>query len=267
MTEERSTLTIDDCDAYMLRTCNADRTSHGGFLWPAPGGYVEAPDWSPEPVCGGGLHGLLWGEGGHRYLDWSEAAIWQVVGIVEEEAVTVDGDKIKVPRGVVAFEGDRFAATLEIIRLGARGAVVGAFVAAGDEGTATTGYKGTATAGDRGTATAGTWGTATTGYKGTATAGDRGTATAGDRGAATAGYEGTATTGYKGTATAGDRGTATAGDRGAATAGDRGTIHVRWWDCEAERYRTAVGYVGEDGIRPGVAYRVEGRGKLVEVTK
>ena len=60
------------------------------------------------------------------------------------------------------------------------------------------------------------------------------------------------------------RGTATAGDCGTATAGDRGTIQIKYYD--GNRYRFAVGYVGEDGIEPNVAYRVDG-GQLVKATK
>lgn len=56
-------------------------------------------------------------------------------------------------------------------------------------------------------------------------------------------------------------GTATAGDRGTATAGDSGIISVKWYDVDGDRYRIAVGYVGEDGIEPDVAYRVN-NGKL-----
>ena len=39
---------------------------------------------------------------------------------------------------------------------------------------------------------------------------------------------------------------------------------VRYWD--GKRYRLAIGYVGEDGIEPGVAYRVEG-GRLVRAER
>ena len=97
-------------------------------------------------------------------------------------------------------------------------------------------------------------GTATAGYKGTATAGDRGTATAGD--------EGTATAGCGGTATAGDRGTATAGDRGTATAGYWGTLVIRRWD--GERYRTVVGYIGENGLEPNTPYKLDDKGEFVK---
>jgi len=146
----------------------------------------------------------------------------------------------------------------------------GGTATAGDGGTATAGYEGTATAGKWGTATAGKWGTATAGYEGTATAGDGGTATAGDGGTATAGDGGTATAGKWGTATAGDGGTATAGDggtatagyEGTATAGDKGTLIIRRWD--GKRYRTVVGYIGENGLEPNTPYKLNDAGEFVK---
>ena len=81
-------------------------------------------------------------------------------------------------------------------------------------------------------------------------------------GTASAGYGGTASAGYEGTATAGNGGTASAGDYGTASAGERGEIRIRYYD--GTRYRTAIGYVGEDGILAGGAYRVE-NGKFVKV--
>ncbi len=199
----------------VLRTCDADLRSYGGFQWPDEG-EVAAPDWSDEPVCGRGLHGLLWGEGDGGLLNWNETARWLVVEVAVGDYVSIDG-KVKFPRGTVVFCGDRLDATQYLSEHGGAGrAIVG--------GTATAGYRGTATAG----------------------------------------YGGTATAGYGGTATAGDRGTATAGYGGTATAGDRGTVQVRWWDDKAERYRTATGDTGEDGIEPNVAYHVL-NGRLVAV--
>ena len=182
----------------MLRTCTADMTAHGGFCWPESG-YVEAPDWDPSPVCGGGLHGLLHGEGDGTLLSWEPGARWLVVEVDARHAVDLDG-KAKAPRAWVVHCGDRLSATADLAERCPGRAIVG----------------------------------------GTATAGDRGTATAG---------------GY---------GTATAGDRGTATAGVGGEIRIRWWD--GSRYRLAVGYVGEGGIRPGVPYRCDAAGRLVEVT-
>src|ERR1051325_4919442 len=46
----------------VLRRCNPDGSSSHGFKYPQSG-KVESPDWNPEPVCGGGLHGWAWGMG------------------------------------------------------------------------------------------------------------------------------------------------------------------------------------------------------------
>ena len=83
-----------------------------------------------------------------------------------------------------------------------------------------------------------------------------GTATAGDGGTATAGYSGTATAGYMGTATAGDGGT--------ATAGDSGVISIQYWDSKADRYKVMIGYIGEGGLKPGVAYHLDENCQFVE---
>ena len=150
----------------VLRTCNADRTSHNGFLWPE-GGPVSAPDWNPEVVCGYGLHGFLWGEGDGSLANWTSDAKWLVAEVERESIVDLAG-KVKFPSATVVFCGDRLGATSYLAEHGGHGrAIVG--------GTATAGNRGTATAGDEGTATAGDAGTATAGYAGTATAGYRGT--------------------------------------------------------------------------------------------
>ena len=78
--------------------------------------------------------------------------------------------------------------------------------------------------------------------------------------AVAAGNRGTATAGYRGTATAGNGGTATAGDWGTATAGHRGTIIISRWD--GQRTRVAIGYVGEDGIKPNTPYRLNADGEF-----
>ena len=207
----------------ILRTTNSEGKSYSDFQWPLKvGASVEAPDWNPEPQCGNGLHGLLWGAGAGSLLDWYSDAKWLVVEI--DEYVDLDG-KVKFPRGVVVHVGDQISATSYIYGRAPRGTVVvGASVLVGRNQFAAVGYKGTATAGDGGNATAG--------YKG----------------AATAGYGGTATAGYKGT----------------ATAGKKGTLRIEWWDNKTERYRWAIGYVGENGIEPNVAYRVNDRGEFIK---
>ena len=81
-------------------------------------------------------------------------------------------------------------------------------------------------------------------------------------GTATAGDGGTAAAGYGGTATAGDRGTATAGDGGTATAGDRGVLAIYRWN--GERWKMTCTEVGENGIEPNVAYRLDEDGNFVK---
>lgn len=235
--------TLPAWKALVLRTCMADGTSSprpkaNGFRWPESG-EVVASDWDPTPKCGGGLHGFLWGEGSGRLIDWRHDLRWLIVEVDEQDCVALDGE-VKFPYGVVVFCGDRVTAIDMIQRHAPRSiAVIG----------------GTATAGDDGAASAGDYGTATAGYRGTATAGDHGTATAGDHG--------TATAGYGGTSTAGENGTATAGARGTATAGKNGIIHLSRWD--GRRRRVVTLYVGEDGIEPDVAYRLDERGCAVRV--
>ena len=260
-------------EALMLRTCRPDGISYNDFKWPKSG-PVKCKDWEPTPQCGNGLHGLLWGEGDGSLLNWSEDAAWLVVRVKESQVISIGGDKVKVPAGVVEFFGDAKAAVELIQKYAPAGAcVVSGTATAGVSGTATAGYSGTATAGVSGTATAGDSGTATAGYRGTATAGYRGTATAGDSGTATAGYSGTATAGDSGTATAGVRGTATAGDSGTATAGYSGTatagmdgvISIMYWN--GEKYKRAIFVVGENGIEPNQPYQVDSAGKPIKVER
>jgi hypothetical protein len=235
----------------VLRCCAPDMSSQNGFVWPGMGEEAVAPDWKDDGNCDHGLHGWLYGQGNHGCSDyWSNSGAKWLVVEVELSSVVMLGGKVKFPRGTVRFVGERHEAAAYLIAhepQAAGVAVIGASLSVGDEQAVHVGALGTATAGDGGAATAGDGGTATAGYRGTATAGDGGTATAG----------------YRGTATAGDGGTATAGYRGTATAGDGGELRIRWYDSKADRYRLAIAYVGEDGIEPNVAYRLDDEHKFV----
>ena len=100
----------------VLRTCDQDHRSYGGFQWPELG-PVECPDWNPSPVCGGGLHGLLWGAGDWTLVDISPDAVWKVVRVLESEIVDLGG-KVKFPRGEVVYSGTRDGATGYIVANG-----------------------------------------------------------------------------------------------------------------------------------------------------
>ena len=57
-------------------------------------------------------------------------------------------------------------------------------------------------------------------------------------------------------------GTATAGSRGTATAGEGGLIVLLHWT--AGRYKRVFGEIGENDLKPNVAYTLDANGKIVE---
>ena len=155
----------------VLRTCAADMSSRNGFIWPESG-PVECPDWSPEPVCGHGLHGALWGEGNAQLLSWDKDARWLVVRVLASDIVDLGG-KVKFPRGWVEHCGTRESATQYLSDHGGRGrAIIGL--------TATGGHDSTLTGGDDSTLTGGDGSTLTGGNRSTLTGGDGSTLTGGD---------------------------------------------------------------------------------------
>lgn len=253
----------------VLRVTMKDLKSYGGFQWPELG-PVEAPDWDPKPCCGGGLHGWLKGEGDFLCapIEWTrlDDYLWQVVEVHWSDVVELPG-KVKFRKGNVIFTGSRAEATAMLSAAYPSATVIAGMATAGDAGTATVSDAGTATAGNHGTATAGKYGKATAGKYGTATAGNHGTATAGNHGTAKAGDAGTATAGNAGTATAGFRGTATAGYEGTATAGNAGIIILSYLDRAAMRRRIVTGYIGENGLEPGKAYRLNNKHEFEEAPK
>ena len=170
--ETKNPTTLAPGRVLLLRTCTAEmrgtnsKSQH--FTWPKSG-HVACPDWRPKPCCGGGLHGLLWGEGRADLLLWEDSAVWIVFEADADKVVEITedgGGKCKVPECDVVCCGTRHEATSYLMARAPGRRVHGALITAG--------YSGTATAGDSGTATAGDSGTATAGNRGTATAGDSG---------------------------------------------------------------------------------------------
>lgn len=84
--------------SYMARTCvrHEDGTLRSpmnqDFIWPNQvGTIVTAPDWNPEPVCGGGLHGLRPGQQKPGHWVTGPDAVYLVCSFEEEDAVDLDG--------------------------------------------------------------------------------------------------------------------------------------------------------------------------------
>ena len=127
-----------------LRTCNADGSSHNGFVWPTTvGAEVICPDWDPKPECGNGLHGLLDGGQDSGLLDWNSDALWMAVEAEDSDCVDLGG-KWKFSRCVVMAVGTRKVATDYLVSRGCMG-VHGSTLTGGDGSTLTGGYGSTLT--------------------------------------------------------------------------------------------------------------------------
>jgi hypothetical protein len=106
---------ISPNEILMLRTCSKDMTSHGGFLWPKSG-PVECDDWNPNPVCGGGLHGLPWGGGDWSLLDEQNNPVYVVFAAPESDVVAIDDKKSKCRRANVVGCFDNWWEAMAVIR-------------------------------------------------------------------------------------------------------------------------------------------------------
>jgi hypothetical protein len=216
---------------YMLRTCDKNMRAYNGFVWPESG-PVSAPDWNPEPVCGGGLHGLLMGIGDISHLSRDSDAKWFVVAVDSGSVVDLD-DKVKVPSGNVVYCGDRDGAVSFLVqnggdvtkipftyqRCGYRSTLTG-----GNVSTLTGGDCSTLTGGDRSTLTGGNDSTLTGGDCSTLTGGDYSTLTGGDYSTLTGGNDSTLTGGKRSTLTGGNDSTLTGGNGSTLTGGDWSTL-------------------------------------------
>ena len=235
--------------SLVLRVCKSDLTSHyGKFQWPSEiGAEVVAPDWKPTNDCGNGLHGWLHGGGDYVSSKYclDPNSVWLVLEVVTTDIIDLDG-LCKFPKAVIRFVGTKSEAAEYVIANDPEAnpsAIIGVFREVGDYQSVMVGVLGTAIAE----------------YGGTAIAGDHGKAVAGDRGTAIASKYGTATTGRYGTASV--------GCHGAALAGSGGEIHIRYYDYSygSDRHRTAIGYVGENGIKPDVLYQLNNNHEFVKV--
>ena len=96
--------------ALVLRSCRPDMSSlhTRAFKWPEKG-HVKVETWDEAPVCGGGLHGWLWGEGDGGLGCWTPAAKWLVLEVDARKVVELNG-KVKFPEAWVVFCGERAAA-------------------------------------------------------------------------------------------------------------------------------------------------------------
>ena len=221
--------------ALVLRCCNADMSSKNGFVWPGVGGIATAPDWVDNDACGNGLHGWLCGQGDHNTSDyWSQAdAKWLVVEVVFAD-IRMLGGKCKFQSGKVVFVGTKSEAAAYIIAhepQAANVAVIGAIFECGENGVLQGGALSVLTGGNHATMTGG----------------NSATITGGD----------------SATMTGGNSATMTGGNYATMTGGNSAIMHFTYFD--GKRTRTVIAYVGEDGIKPNVAYKLDANHKPMEV--
>ena len=99
-----STTEMDPPPYWGLRM-SQDGIGENGFYWAAVGQWTIAPDWDPQPRCGGGLHSQ--GPGG-----WGVTTQGTRAELIEYAAppVVVEGTKLKGPRArIVAIDTEAWA--------------------------------------------------------------------------------------------------------------------------------------------------------------
>ena len=255
---------------YIIRSCNEDMTSRNGFLWPASGQIVKAHDFRPTNECGNGLHGLRLNQ--NNPGQWYEDGKLLLLKVDEKKIVDLDG-KCKFPEAIVIKTFDDMTSltsylynkNINIEGMYRRTQISDKSVkwiggnystlTGGDYSTLTGGYNSTLTGGDNSTLTGGYRSTLTGGYYSTLTGGDYSTLTGGD-------YS-TLTGGIYSTLTGGDGSILTGGNDSTLTGGDDSTLSIQYLD--GNKYRIAIAYVGENGILPNVKYKVNDKGKFVEI--
>jgi len=60
-------------------------------------------------------------------------------------------------------------------------------------------------------------------------------------------------------------GTSTSGDKGTSTSGKDGIIQIKFWDSKKDRHRFKTGYIGEEGLKPNVKYKLDENNEFEEV--
>ena len=240
--------------ALVLRTCAADQTSYGGFIWPTEiGTIVTCQDWNEEAKCGNGLHGLLDGFGDYSLLSEHFDAIWQIVEVDRDKCIELDG-KVKFQSCKLVYSGTMAVALTkmsdyQIDLLIESNSIISSKLAASS-------YRDSklAASGESSKLAASGYNSklAASGYN--------------SKLAASGEFSKLAASGYSSQlAASGEFSIAIcAGLNGIASAGENGCIALTWWDDTKSSYRIEVGYIGENGIKPNTPYRLNDEHKFEE---
>ena len=279
--------TYDGDKVLVVRQCAHDGSSSHGFVWPKSG-PVECPDWQPHNNCGNGLHGWPWGLAMGDGAEPNFTSLWLVVAVDPKDIIDVEDahGKVKFKAGEVVFAGEWWKAR-ELTEKG-RNAWIAHFSDGkfSDGKSSATGHGSASSATGDGSASSATGdksASSATGYGSASSAtGDESASSAtgyrsassatGNRSAssATGNSSASSATGYSSASSAtGDASVAVCtGTESTARAGEWGVIALAWWNKRANRAEMRCARVvdGKRGtLKPGVAYRLNGRGRFVEV--
>jgi hypothetical protein len=215
----------------VMKVVGPDMRSYGGFLWPESG-YVEAPDWDPQPACGRGLHGWLNGQGDYTCQSFTEidGAKWLILEV--DNFIDLVG-KVKFQSCTVVHCGTRQTATNYLLQAGISGPIIGVTVSGGPNSRVSGGYGSTVSGGDGSTVSGGPNSRVSGGYGSTVVGG----------------YGSTVSGGYGSTVSGGDGSTVSGGDGSTVSGGTGSVLILR--DCN---YSPKTATVGENGILPDTPY-------------
>ena len=155
-----------DGHVLVLKSLPADMVAarnhvSGGFKWPESG-ECTAPDFSPAPYCGNGLHGWKWGMGDSDLRVKDDDAKWLILSV--EESTIIDlGGKVKFPNCKILYLGDRETSVKILQNFAPGGTPIMFSTVSGDGATVTGGDGATVTGGDGATVTGGNGATVTGG--------------------------------------------------------------------------------------------------------
>ena len=256
-------------ESLVLRACHADLTSRKGFSWKNK--HVKAPNWSPAPTCGRGLHGWLNGQGDPDVWTHRDDDKWLILAVKTSTVVDLGG-KVKFPAARTLYVGTK-AETVSLLVSTLPGVPVmfanltgdyGSTLTGGNYSTLTGGDDSTLTGGNRSTLTGGSYSTLTGGSGSTLTGDYGSTLTGGNYSTLTGGDHSTLTGGNYSTLTGGNYSTLTGGSDSTLTGGNCSTLQIKWWDNLASRWRIATAYVGEDGIEANTAYKLDDNHQFIK---
>jgi hypothetical protein len=215
----------------VMKVVGPDMRSYGGFLWPESG-YVEAPDWDPQPACGRGLHGWLNGQGDYTCQSFTEidGAKWLILEV--DNFIDLVG-KVKFQSCTVVHCGTRQTATNYLLQAGISGPIIGVTVSggpnsrvSGGDGSTVSGGPNSRVSGGYGSTVSGGYGSTVSGVDGSTVVGGYGSTVVGGYGSTVRGGPNSRVSGGDGSTVVGGYGSTVSGGDGSTVVGGYGSTVV-----------------------------------------